>query len=423
MPGSKSFGFEALTADLCANVFELIRPDTSRPDVAFFYGHHSPDLFLEYATFIKLRLVSKYFNQVFQLCPHLSGILLVSEALPPEQHLSLLQWVRARTQCIESLSFCWRQSDKPFVDSTVLQEAVLQAVAPACYSRPGLTTFFTCSVSRFMLDLLRSFRSMTTCTLTADVDHFALYALQFLPNLNTLTLIGPGTFSELYLLPHLTELQLEDTAVGNIDDPPYSCLPTLCTLDLERAGLVGLHNKGLLACGALQVLHCHECKVIAADALDTFQFCSDSAMQVPATMTTLAQLTELHLEISNVDTGSLELDWVYQLTTLRELTLDHAGQCHINSNLTRLHKLTLLDLSSACESQAQWTIKVDWASVIAFETLIIANCVLGLGNDVLSLVSLVFPLLSACLQMQHLLFACCSWSRDCQFSVRCPAIN
>lgn len=117
-----------------------------------------------------------------------------------------------------------------------------------------------------MLTLLPSFSSLTGCGFnSAGGDKFDLVPRQALPSLTGLCLQGPGLFTGLHLLPHLTSLTLEDTVVGQVENPSYSCLSTLCHLDLTNSALYGLDSEGLVACKALEILDCDDCTVGARD--------------------------------------------------------------------------------------------------------------------------------------------------------------
>jgi len=218
-----------------------------------------------------------------------------------------------------------------------------------------------------------------------------------LPSLTDLYLQGPGLFTGLQLLPHLTSLILESTVVGHKEDPSYSCLATLRELDLTNSALYGLESRGLVACKALEILCCDDCTVGARDKTQALLFRSNIQFDTtyfPAAMTTLTRLTHLELDMALHGRGQIDMNWIYCLQALQLLVLDNDRSCLISADVSRLSRLTRMDLgtSYACidfGSLAQWGFATNWSSLPALKTLKVSESVIEAGDSLLGLVQLV----------------------------------
>ncbi len=221
--------------------------------------------------------------------------------------------------------------------------------------------------------------------------------LQALPSLTNLYLQGPGLLTGLHLLPYLTSLILDDTTVGRVEDPSYSCLSTLRELDLSSSALYGLDSRGLVACKALESLHCDDCTVGARDETQALLFQSNTQLEAryfPAAMTTLTRLTHLELDIWFHEGGQIDINWIYCLQALQVLILDNDRSCLIGADVSRLSRLTRMELgtSYACVdfgTLAQWGFATNWSSLPVLKTLKISESVIEAGDSMLGLVQLV----------------------------------
>ncbi len=220
--------------------------------------------------------------------------------------------------------------------------------------------------------------------------------LQALPSLTDLGLQGPGLFTGLHLLPHLTSLILEETVVGHVDNPSYSCLSTLRHLDLTSSVLYGLDSEGLVACKALEILYCDDCAVGARDESQALLFRSNIRFDTtyfPAAMTKPNLLTQLELDIGRHGRGQIDMNWIYRLPALQLLVLDNDRSCLISADVSRLSRLTRMKLGTSFDcidsEYAQWGFATDWSSLPALKTLRFCESIIDARDSMLGLVHLV----------------------------------
>ncbi len=291
---------ESLPTELLANIFQWSLPDIEPP------LYWDQDILTEYASFQRLRLVSRRFSQTFRQHLRLHQSLLVYGPLPLQHLSNLLHWIHEHAGSIENVVFSKESSD--------CQGAVLAALVAARTQLLSLCLRAQ-SLSGTVLSLLPSFSSLTNCAFeSANGNMLRLMPLQALPSLTDLFLQGPGLFTGLHHLPYLTSLILQDTAVGHVEDPSYSCLSTLCDLELSISALYGLDSRGLIACKALESLHCDDCTVGARDETQALVFQGNlEARYFPAAMATLTRLTHLELDISFHGRGQIDINWIYCL--------------------------------------------------------------------------------------------------------------
>ena len=261
-----------------------------------------------------------------------------------------------------------------------------------------LSALLGLSSSGIAFSLLPAFSALANCKLTSSIDDILdLTPLQALSNLKVLNLNGPGSFTGLHLLPMLTELACNCTCVGSAGDPFYGCVSTLCDLSMYHCTLPGVHSRGLVACQALQVLRCTDCIVSAIDGTDAWLFQQNAGLShFPPAMTSLTQLTALQLNytFTSPEEGYVNLEWIYCLTTLQELTLYNAGACHIGTTLSRLYKLSVLHLGTheayfEQDCEAVWVLATQWSFMSALKSLTFDRSVIKAGVELLTLSQLV----------------------------------
>lgn len=280
-------------------------------------------------------------------------------------------------------------------ESCDCQDTVLAALVAARTPLLSLCIWAQ-SLSGTVLSLLPSFSSLTNCAFeSANGDTLVLVPLQALPSLTVLYLQGPGLFTGLHLLPYLTSLTLQDTGVGQMEDPSYSCMFTLQELDLSISNLYGLDSRGLVACTALKNLYCDDCIVSARDKSQALMFQGNlEARYFPAAMATLTCLTYLELDMFFNEKGQTDIKWIYCLPTLQMLVLDNDRSCLIGVDVSRLSRLTRMDLGTSygCSDDghlAPWGFDTNWSSLPALKTLKICESVIEAGKSMLGLVHLV----------------------------------
>ena len=382
---------DPLSTDLWAKILEYAKPSDGDTET---YGDPATLSPASYAQFRNLRLVSRSLYQAYQQS-NLCDKILITGPLSPKQFRSLPCWVRVNAPVIRVVKF---------IDCKDYQDAVLGALTPLPQSGGGLTTFYASSLSQMALCILPSFHCLSTCTLLAQSqgDTIDWAPLQALPSLHVLTLMGPGTFDHLHILPHLTCLQLVDVIIEPFNNtpfqfltqPPFQSLHTIRQLVLLASEIDGLADRGLHACKGLQVLHCDDCLVTALVEADWFYVRSGAHI---AAMTSLSQLTKFQLCHSHaqMDVQAIDLEWVCQLTTLQELVLKASGPGCVCANLTCLSKLTALDLGChwrEASNLSQWdVVLVDWTKMVALKTLSVTKCYFKASTNLTGLCQL--PLL------------------------------
>ena len=383
---------DSVPNDLLARVLEWTMPDVeSRAD-------WDETLCTDFTSFHRLRLVCKRFSQTFHQHPRLSRSLLVSmdinfQPLSPQEFTGMRRWIHKHAGSIEIVRF--RQSMRPGSEESFdCQDAVLGVLAAA---QAQLSAVWGLASPLTALSLLPSFSALASCDLKSDLNMMLdLTPLQALLNLKVLCLYGLGSFTGLHLLPALTELAFVCTRVGSVGDPSYGCLSTLCDLSIDHSTLHGIHSRGLVACEALQVLRCTDCTVGAIDGTDAWSFRQNAGTlsHFPPAMTALTQLTALQLNyiFTSHEEGHVNLEWIYGLTALQELTLYNSGPCHIGTNLSKLHRLTFLHLGTRqdyIEAEAEWVLATKWSSMSALKSLTFDRSSIKAGVELLTLSQLV----------------------------------
>ena len=392
---------DAMPTDLLARVLEWTVPDIQS---RLKWGE---TLCTDFTTFHRRRLVCRRFRQTFYQHPRLSQNLLVPKdiyfhPLSPQHFAGMLRWIHKHAGSTETVRLrrSIRQAQKRALIARMQLHAVVGLLAAA---QAQLSAVWGLTSSGTTLNLLPSFRALATCALTSHPGSVLdLTPLQALSNLKVLNLNGPSSFTGLHLLPPLTELAFQRTDVGLTGDPSYGCLSTLRDLSMYhctiRMRMHGLHSRGLVACEALQVLQCGDCIVSALDDTDAFWFGQDAGvLHFPPAMTLLTQLTTLQLDYTFTlhAEGHANLEWIYGLTALQQLTLYCDGPCRIGTNLSRLHKLTVVHLGTRqdyfaqADFEAEWVLATKWSSMSALKSLTLDSSAVKAGAELLTLTQLV----------------------------------
>ena len=281
--------------------------------------------------------------------------------------------------------------------AAVLGSLVSQPQAPA------LTRFCCFKASNTIVTFLAEFSSLASCHLHLHHQNpVCLAPLQSLPHLTYLQLVGRSftrseghCFLGLNTLPHVKHLELRHAQIGYAGMPAYQFVSTLETLQAaDNCQLIGLQGLGLPACQRLLALKLVGNPVIKGSSDDsvwhTFDERLSAKVRVPANMTSMTQLTELELSLS-CNAVSSDLIWIWQLSQLKELILVCTGTLRIDSSLTQLSHLTLLDLAGESSTAntgsvtARWHVEVEWQRMHLHE-LNLSHCKFSLGRGVTSLV-------------------------------------
>lgn len=90
----------------------------------------------------------------------------------------------------------------------------------------------------------------------------------------------------------------------------------------------------------------------------------------------------------------IDLNGIYCLQALQVLVLDNDKPCVISADVSRLSRLTALNLGASYSRidlgpLAQWGFATNWTSLTALQTLKISQSVIEAGDSLLGLVQLV----------------------------------
>ena len=304
-------GFLSLNSEVC-RIFNMIEGIEDAPG----YGiveHHEPML-----PNLRLRLACKLFKALYdeQAQRLVVGVEVDITRLP-----GLLSWLHKSQVSTRVLQ---ATCDKPILDSVLSGLAVLNA---------PLTCVSIMEFDEATFVLLSAFRTLAKIWLSPSDEkvQWDLSALQSLPYLTDLYL--EGEFLGLHMLKHLTYLSLNYASVTHLAE--CSFLSALRTLLISGSTLDGFDPDSLPICTSLQVLTLSES--IISDTQGSQLLTKDFSV-VPAHMYRLTDLVTLNLQ--SRDAG--ELGWVGELTTLRNLHIQHFGCPCLNNFLTVVTSLTRL---------------------------------------------------------------------------------
>lgn len=275
-----------LPVEVWARVFSHLEPTPGDPQ----YDLYTTAVKAQ-ASLWQLPLVCTTFRTVFKTHPKLGHKVFLPKGEKqkyPSSTLtaSLVGWLKAWAEVIQSFELhCWSVDLHQYLralshPSTTMTHIVVKprGSAEAC--------------------LLSSFTALTSCCLRSaykgKYGSLDLTPLQGLCSLTKLTLQN-GRFSNLSAASHLTELDLGYATVTSAS----SCALVSCLVKIRTHGssVDKLHEKGLLACTALQSFRILDtCEFLAAEVADCFTICSSFPDAfVPANFSSLVCLTELSL--------------------------------------------------------------------------------------------------------------------------------
>ena len=127
---------------------------------------------------------------------------------------------------------------------------------------------------------------------------------------------------------------------------------------------------GQAACKALSELAIDDCKFSAAREDSILQVGPGYVARVPARLSVLTCLTSLSTVIASSSDDHFDLEWVYPLVSLRDLTLHFTVALEVSRHLTQLTKLTsssILGIGSKLCHLALFS--VDWEAMQALKYL------------------------------------------------------
>ena len=247
-----------LSSDLLVRIFAQIKPQP--PSITYQTNAHPDDIrndtfHSEYINFHRIRLVCKQFKEAFDKDAQNSNHLLVHHRFPSKSLLGLLDWLQSNKLAVRSLE---ANCGEPYIElalgALASPESILRNVCLMSTSAPTV-------------ELLPSFRSVTSCILALNYDAAVdLQPLQSLEGLKELHLQRGDLFSSLHAAHHLTALLITDTVVDSEISCP--CVFSLLELRVTNSRSGGLHSSGLSACTGLQDLKVDGCLIEAEQADD-----------------------------------------------------------------------------------------------------------------------------------------------------------
>ena len=291
--------------------------------------------------------------------PEWHRLLHVPKVLDSSSWTSLLLWFDCHKIKVQEV-----HTDSPQATSALTAPAELRSVCPT--ERGHL---FKTGKDCF----LSTFTALTTCSL--NVSSFYGHAgpdaincvldlglLKSLPYLKALELTGRGVACSLDTLQHLTKLVILDADVSAESDCPF--VASLKCREVHKGQLAGMHPNGVAACQQLRQLRCKSAAIVALADMDTLST-DVYATHIPDLMTSLTALESLQLGVSvsaSLESNDkLDLEWLCHFTNLRRLGLDAEHAYTIPASMSRLTKLEQLHLTF--ESDHDSSIDLDWQAL------------------------------------------------------------
>ncbi len=231
---------------------------------------------------------------------------------------------------------------------------------------------------------LSAFTTVTSISLATQTAAIDLCALKSLPSLTVLFL--SGTFDNLSAAASLTELRLFAAVVITSE---CSFVTSLRKLNITRSLLADIHPKGLSACNQLEVVICRESHITAKQRSDSLCCNVETATVSPAAWSSASRLTTLCIQLDCSPGDYIDLQWVFQITSLRHLDLDCLRSVHVPDELTLLTQLTYLRIGQSTDPDKRLctSFKVNWQAMQSLQVLKICG-MYRFGQSILGLVQL-----------------------------------
>ena len=329
---------------------------------------------------LNLRLVCHIFKTVYDSEPRFPSSLLLPISFSNASFPSLTAWLQKHAANIQSV---YSEFGSPSLDV---------ALSGLVCHNTALIAVDLSACSNSALQLLPSFQTLTRVELGLDASQ-TLNLLLTLPALQALHLTGTGsaniadtadswTFTMDELPRHLTELLLSRCVLESRNG--CLCVTSLQSIQMRHSVLTGLHVKGLLACHALQQLHCTIGGITASVAGDGLDVGLGHAL-VPANLSMLTSLTELILQMDGVP--EFDISCLCALKALQSLRLVCAGSMIITPGLSALKQLTCLTLrvEDSPSIEAFLKLEVDWAAMHALQHVQICSYIVLYDERLLTL--------------------------------------
>ena len=201
-----------------------------------------------------------------------------------------------------------------------------------------------------------------------------------------------GIFDIRHLPLHLTNLTLEHANLH-----AGSCGTSLKNLQVFSSDLSGLEASGIAAFPELETLSCRASFIGAGIASEQFECSKPFVFHLPASLSSLASLQDLAVELSGPVPGlSLDLSVFSSLSSLRKLwVLSNLASLHVTEGLTALLSPEEVHLATALgvdedDDNAGWHLRlgIDWTSMTSLTHLHLKSARLACDGRVLGLTKL-----------------------------------
>ncbi len=279
-------------------------------------------LFSSQAGHLRLRLVCKKFNNIFKDHGELSQGLTLHADFPTQMLANLVVWMRFHSSSVKTFA--------AYCGQPCLEVVLASFLGTIVNLRHALLKGFCTSA----VELLSQLPSVTTCELVRPCATIGdLSPLQALPHLQKLVLID-GMFDSMHLPLHLTHLTLEHASLD-----AGSCCTSLKELHLFSSHLSGLGASGIAAFLELETLSCRASSIGAAIASEHFECSKFSFFHLPSSLSALASLQDLAVELGRGPVPGLLLDLSVfsSLSSLRRLwVLSNLASLDVTAGLTAL---------------------------------------------------------------------------------------
>ncbi len=134
---------------------------------------------------------------------------------------------------------------------------------------------------------------------------------------------------------------------------------------------------------------CRGSLVTAEQRSDSLCCDVETATESPAGWSSTSHLTTLYIEVDCMPGDYIDLQWVFQITSLRHLDLDCLRSMHVPNELTLLTQLTYLKIWQSSDPDELFctSFEVNWQAMRSLQVLKICG-MYRFGRSILGLVQL-----------------------------------
>ena len=313
-----------------------------------------PGLFVLQQTFSKLPLVCSKFRNILSGQPDMCSRLFLNKAVAGSHVPHLLGFARRHAGAMSDLDVSFGYPCVELVLAILLtHQAPISRVTGLI---PGKA-----------LHLLAALKTLTHCHLEGQYEaSMCLQPLKSLPDLISLDLaVGQYTMLDA-AAQHLTRLKLVDCEAICVED--CLCVTSLRQLYCSHSNLAWFHQEGLPACSQLESLVCESSNIHTVNAAESVLFGGPDHC-VSASMSALTALSSLSFTC-DTEVGSVDLDWLTQLTALKKLEAKLAAECIVLPGcLSSLSSLKQLCVVALRDEHLQLTLELVFRHLVALEEI------------------------------------------------------